>query len=447
MKKLKLNIIGLCLLLYTSCEKYLEEPSDRSFAVISKLNDLQALLDHNSMAIAPKAGEASADNYYLTDTDWESLSIEQDQQTYIWASENVFQAGESTNDWSNLYRAVFVANTVLEEIESMEKTDRNASQWNDIKGQALVLRAVSFLDAAQIWSVVYDPLTADREIGIPLRVKSDFNIPSYRADLKETYNQINHDLLSAIPLLPPEGIAKTRASKGAAYGLLARSYLWMGDYANAERYADSCLQINSELMDYNDMNQTVNNPFPSRNIEVVMERRASLGMLMAVGRAKIPQEILDLFDDSDDLRRTLFFREMADESIAFKGFYSSSALIMSGVAVDEMLLTRAECAIRQDEIEQGIDDLNRLLEKRWKTDRYIPIVVTDKQEALDKVLLERRKQLLFRGHRWMDIKRLNREGAGIDLKRRLKGKEYRLTANSSRFALPLPDDLLQYYPD
>ena len=56
---------------------------------------------------------------------------------------------------------------------------------------------------------------------------------------------------------------------------------------------------------------------------------------------------------------------------------------------------------------------------------------------------ERRKELIFRGLRWIDIKRLNLEGANIEQRRFLDGKEYILEPNSNRYALPLPDDIIR----
>ncbi|HEY0177744.1 MAG TPA: RagB/SusD family nutrient uptake outer membrane protein, partial [Pedobacter sp.] len=60
------------------------------------------------------------------------------------------------------------------------------------------------------------------------------------------------------------------------------------------------------------------------------------------------------------------------------------------------------------------------------------------------VLQERRKELIMRGIRWMDIKRLNKEGANITLTRKLNGNVYTLPANDLRFALPIPDDVIAF---
>jgi len=61
---------------------------------------------------------------------------------------------------------------------------------------------------------------------------------------------------------------------------------------------------------------------------------------------------------------------------------------------------------------EAMFELNALLSKRWTTGTFTNLEATDPAQALNIILLERRKELLFRGLRWIDIKRFNKEGAG-----------------------------------
>jgi len=79
---------------------------------------------------------------------------------------------------------------------------------------------------------------------------------------------------------------------------------------------------------------------------------------------------------------------------------------------------------------------------RWRKNRFQPFTAASTGEALALVLKERRKELLFRGLRWMDIKRLNKEGAGINITRVVNGMRYTLEPGDPRFALPLPADVI-----
>ena len=42
-----------------------------------------------------------------------------------------------------------------------------------------------------------------------------------------------------------------------------------------------------------------------------------------------------------------------------------------------------------------------------------------------------------------DVKRLNKEGAGISLTRTVNGKSYSLSPNSSGFVLPIPELVIE----
>lgn len=439
-----ITIVGLAISA-TSCEHYLEEPSSKSFAVIGSLDDLEALLDHSSMNLSPNAQEISADDYYLSDNSWTALQFEQEQNMYIWANSNIFRDGNSINDWSTIYRAVFTANTVLEHLDEIPVKLNDQERLKRIKGAALFFRAFSFLDAVQIWSVAYDRNTAEQDVGIPLRLRSDFNIAEPRSNVAETYEQVLKDLKAAVHFLPAMVTSKTRPSKAAAYGLLARTYLWMGKYAESKLYADSCLMLNDKLLNFNTLNSVANFPVPRHNVEVILERQGSTGLILGAQNARVLQTVYDSFQN-DDLRKKVFFVKGSDGKVTFKGYYFGYAALMTGVATDEILLTRAECLARAGMLDESLIDLNKLLKSRWSEQvNYKSVQVKSPDDLLRIILEERRKELLFRGQRWMDLKRLNREGANISLQRTVHGQVYKLQANSPRFAMPLPDDLLAYY--
>ena len=105
-------------------------------------------------------------------------------------------------------------------------------------------------------------------------------------------------------------------------------------------------------------------------------------------------------------------------------------------------MMRAECAARQGNISAAMNDLNNLLKKRWKTGTFSNLAATSAAEALSIILTERRKELIMRGLRWMDIKRFNKEGQNIFLKRIILGQAYIIEPNSLRYSLTIPDDVI-----
>jgi hypothetical protein len=107
-----------------------------------------------------------------------------------------------------------------------------------------------------------------------------------------------------------------------------------------------------------------------------------------------------------------------------------------------MYLIRAEANARAGKPEAALRDLNELLEKRWRTGTFIPYTTNTQNGLLELVLKERRKELLMRGLRWMDVKRLNREGTNIVMQRKIKGNVYTLPPNDKRYAMAIPEDVI-----
>jgi hypothetical protein len=425
-----------------SCKKYLTAKPDKALAVPSALQDLQALLDDfidvNSNDAA--ATVQSVDDFYVTDNDYNTISDNQARQLYTWGTEAVFAS--FPNDWSYEYDKVNIANTILDNLDAIERTAANATEWDNVKGQALLLRARSFQIIAWIWAKAYDPSTASTDLGIPLRLHADFNIPSVRATLRETYDRIISDYKQCIPLLPQTPVHVLRASKPAAYALLARTYLSMRDYDNCGLYTDSCLNLFSYLLDYNSLNASASYPVKRYNNEVIMDERISVPNLFVGTKAKIDTLLYQSYTASD-LRKTIFFKNN-NGFYTFKGSYEGVSAMFSGIATDEVILMKAECLARKDNTNGAMDALNSLLVTRWKSGYFVPLTAVDANNALAIILQERRKELIRRGLRWMDIKRLNKEGAGITMKRTVEGKMYSIVPNSPRYAFPIPDDIIRF---
>ncbi|MFP9100714.1 RagB/SusD family nutrient uptake outer membrane protein [Flavobacterium sp. RHBU_24] len=177
-------------------------------------------------------------------------------------------------DWSNPYRVVFYANVVLDGTAKLESTPER-EKFNNVAGSALFFRSHAFYQLAQAFAVPYNTITASRDLGIPIRITSDVNMPTVRSTIEETYSKILTDLSEAARLLPIMPKVKTRPSKVAAYGLLARVYLSMEDYPLALAYADSCLNLKSDLMDYNTLSAQYY-PIPMFNDEVIFSSICSL---------------------------------------------------------------------------------------------------------------------------------------------------------------------------
>lgn len=443
MKKQRCILCVITFFLFQGCTNFLDKNPQMSLVIPSTLDDLQSILDdYDNLAMDPTVGEISADDYFLIDNDWRSLSSEGHRRTYTWEKDYLF--GTSTaSDWLNVYRNVYAANTVLEKITNIPRNERNNQEWDNVKGQAFFLRARSFLSIAAIWVLSYDGINSNETLGIPLRLESDFNIPSYRSTLEQTYKTILGDLEQAILLLPERGIHVSRASKAAAFALRARTALFMREYETCYFSANECLKIKNDLMDYNSLDPQPTYPVSQFNKEVIYVSYIATPQPINPSRAKVDSLLYKQYD-SRDLRRTIFFRDNKNGTFSFKGSYQGNITLFSGLATDEVYLMRAECNLRLGRINDALKDINVLLKSRWNNHyEFKPVEITDPTELLNLILLERRKSLLMRGIRWPDVKRLNKEGRNISMARTIQGIHAVLEANDLRFALPIPEQIIE----
>ncbi|MBS1533382.1 MAG: RagB/SusD family nutrient uptake outer membrane protein [Bacteroidetes bacterium] len=429
----------VCAFSFQGCKKYLDAKPNQNLATASTVSDLQGFLDQTyDMNInCAETGEISADSYYLDTTIYNSLPLQDSRDLYLWKPANL------SGDWQDEYQMVYFANLVLDNLPNIQQNSSNFNAWNSCKGSALLFRGKAFFEIVQIWSKAYDPATSSQDLGIPLRLTSDFNVPTKRATVEQTYAQIIADLKKSINLLPVNPLNKFRPSKPAAYGLLARTYLSMRKYDLAKLYADSCLQLNSTLLDFNKVDTTQSWSFAKiqyTNPEDLFHS-SCLPAYLDLYYGKIDKGLYSLYDNND-LRRSIYFLSDGAGGHSFKGSYDVYSNY-NGVATDEVYLIRAECEARTGIMSAAQNDINTLLENRYVTGTYVPVTTTDQQALLNFILTERRKELIFRMLRWGDIKRLNLEGANISVTHGLGTQTYTLPANDPRFAVKIPAQVIQ----
>lgn len=428
------------LLALSSCKKFLDAKSNQSQAIPETIPDLQALLDHYQQInyVDGNAAEVSTDDVYLNDADF-AARTENERNMYTWQRSNIFL--QDSNEWFYNYRVINRTNVVLESIRKIDRNAGNAFEWDNVSGQAYYLRAKNHLRGLYIWGNAYNEQSAG-DPGIPLKLTSDFNEPSTRATVVAGYAQVISDLKRAAAMLPMKAVHVMRPSRPAALGLLARTYWSMRKYDLALLYADSCLMLKSDLLDYNVLNAAAAYPIGQFNAEVLQDSYLGSSPVLTNSRAKINPLLYAMYE-ANDLRKTVFFNDNKNGTFGFKGSYEGNANLFSGVAVNEVLLIRSESLARAGKLSEALADLNRLLRNRYKKNTFTERTGTGQKEVLDQVLAERRKELLLRGLRWVDVKRLNREDAGISFSRSIKGTVYNLVAKSSGFALPIPERVIE----
>lgn len=460
---MKNSIIYLCITFVlvstlVSCKKYLDVKAQSNYVYISSANDLQLLLDsYTAMNSSyPVEQQISSDDYYVTDATLLSLaSLPVDIGLYNWDKDAIRPFNAGITDWQAAYQKILTANLVLENVGRFRKEPNPSAQLNNIEGSALFYRAYNFWSVAQLYANGYNSAKAAQDPGIPLRVTSNINEVISRGTVQETYNQIVNDLKKALPLLPDTASVVSRPAKLAAYAMLSRVFLSMSDYPSALENATLALAINNRLMDYNQLSITSATPFTLFNKEdifhVIVKSASILTPGTATGNyAKINTVLFNSYANQD-LRKQIFFKANSGidaGTYRFTGNYdqTTSTNFFSGLAVDELFLTRAECYARAGDVNSALADLNTLLKNRYVStiaSPYVPVTATNASEALTRILLERRKELVMRGLRWTDLRRLNLDaGTAVTLTRITNGVTYSLPPNDLRYTLLIPSGVI-----
>lgn len=441
----------LFIVLIYSCKKgFLDAKPSSSLVTPSTLADYQALLENVDVLNRATPGllqMASDDYVFVSDAAWDETSLNAERNSYIWAKD-LYEGQKDIKDWNVGYSSIFICNNVLEGLSKITVTTINQKQWNNIKGWALFMRAYALYDLVRSFSPAYDSQTASTDLGLPIRLKAEIDEIEPRSSVEQTYNQIFSDLAGASNLLIPDIAVnnRERPSKVAAMALYARIYLSMRKYDKAEQYADSTLNLYNTLIDYNTVDISQRVPFSMNNTETILNTtiiNSYYGILQVDNNeaVTITPSLYDSYD-TNDLRKSIYFSvNPQTQNLHMKFGYAGVYLDpFTGLATDEVYLIKAECLARRNQMDDALTVINTLLKNRYKTGSFTPMIASDITDLLNKILLERRKELIWRSLRWSDLKRLNKEGANITLKRTIKGITYTLQPNDPKYVFPIPDD-------
>lgn len=475
---------------FASCDKFLEErPSKTSALEVKTADQLEALLNaHGSFY-------NETNRYAIYSTDDYGLKAEMYKaartpfnltgiQCTLWDTQYL---PDDTRDgfWTNEYKKIFTANMVLGLVESVSGT---AEQKASLTADAHFIRAYSYFQLANTYALPYTDATKN-EPGVPIKLSTSFDEPMARAPLEKVYQQIESDLSEAlkttVPLVQNGRARHWRASTTGVKGFAARYYLTRGNYAEALKYAQAALNEYGTLVDYNTemrygrTQSLVVNPGTPEVKTVVLQypythdnqidQTDMLGwkeflyfrMLSHDSWWYLPSEaLLSLYDKDHDLRYRYhmvegysYDRSMINPGYDYPGYvFFFKDRMPSGPTVAEMLLIKAEALARTGKPADAMAALNQLRAKRMEPGSWVNLSATSNDDAIAKVLQERRREMPF-VHRWMDIRRFNSNdypNDDVSLSRSFfpynsaavqmneAEKTYTLPKGSRRFATPIP---------
>ncbi|RZS69145.1 SusD-like starch-binding protein associating with outer membrane [Pseudobacter ginsenosidimutans] len=438
----------------TACSKnFLDKKSDQSQRVPAHVSEYAALLDNKNMNVnGLNLNACGSDEYFITEAQYNSfptgITTLYERMAYDWEGDMSLAGEQAGVDWKDNYNRIMQCNLVLEGLDNLNNVD-DQQEFDRAKGTALFIRSLNFFHLAEQYCLTPTVSEMEQALGIPLKLEVNFDRQVSRATLKKTYAQIIDDLTAAILLLPVSSNHTTRPGKAAAHALLAKVYLILNEFDKVEMHAAEAIKINPYLLDLNKTENVNTQPFPSlyENREILFH--GQLIELTMPGMMDLDPELAALYKD-DDLRPDHYFKNDGNNRVSLFGTYAgfndfSRPILFSGLAVDEVYLLHAEACARQSKLTTALESLNFLRKHRIDRSKYIALSSTNKDEVLVWVLEERRRELVLRGNRWGDIKRLNREPRYAKTLVRNNGAVQRtLPPGDLRFAWPLHEYAIIY---
>jgi len=330
--------------------------------------------------------------------------------------------GTVASAFRGAYRTIFEANLFLKYFTpNADKV--SAEKANQYIGEAKFIRSLVYMSLVNLWAQPYS-FTADASHpGVPLVLEAaddpfatSNQIP--RSSVAEVYKQLETDLLDAASKLPTrqgnEFNYVARATKGAAQALLARLYLYKGDWAKAAEYAD--LVISSGAYELNASPVTAfRSPYTTAESIFSVAHNGgdnpntnnALGQHYGAtrrGDITVSEEYIALLEE-DDLRLTdlIEFTSSAYYTTKYAGGTTDWVPVLRYA---EILLIKAEALARQA---SGVDAtaislLNEIRERSNAT----ALNPATKEELIDAILTERRIELAFEGQGIIDFLRTGR---------------------------------------
>lgn len=469
MKKILFLISLLSACFFQSCDRYLDI-KPKGYTIPEYYDDYVLLMNGlplfrtNVLTV-----NYLTDNTFLGDQDGlEDIALqsksENIQNLYQYTPGAIYLSGQNDEFYESSYNDIFTYNVVINNI--MEVTDANEAQKLQLRGEALLGRAIEYLNLVNSYARHYDPKTASADLGVPLVLSEDINSSYIRNTVQEVYDRIEKDVLEAIPGLSVKTSTVFQANQITGKAFLARFYLYKGDYAQALANAGEVLKVHHTLLDLKKFVSTdggsghiqdaEGNFFPDNgtNPEDIFYRpdEFQLSGELCASQDLIDCYLRDLPVGSVDQRLSLFFFKdyaFTWKPMDFPGKYLWAPYYEQNVAfsIPEMILIAAECEARIGSKENATDHVNQLRDYRIINNK--PLSFNDKEEALRFVLDERRREMPFTGiTRLVDSKRLNLdERFQKTVTHTADGQTWTLPANDNRYILPIPPLVLEQNPE
>ena len=311
-----------------------------------------------------------------------------------------------SNLWAQAYAYIYQANAVLEGLIDSTLVTRSLRQ--QLRGEAKFIRSFCYLYLVNLFG----------DVPLVLTTNYSTNAELVRTSKAEVYQQIISDLNDARNIMMSDYIfsneEKVRPTRWAAEALLARVYLYLEEWQNAEAISTDIIN-NGPFTLVNELD----NVFLKNSDEAIWQlspvrpsintEEGNLFILTGLpNTAALSGELVNSFELGDQ-RKVHWIGMYSAGSQSFYYPYKYKVKLSPTISeyymvlrLGEQFLIRAESRIHQGNISGCQNDLN-LIRNRAGLPNTIE---TEETGLLNAVYHERQVELFVEwGHRWFDLKR------------------------------------------
>lgn len=405
-------LITLLVVVLGSCKKSFLEILPKGKVIATKTADYDLLLNQLDLINIPSNSQVlMGDEISFIEPGWTGANYKE-KQLFKWEGD-LYNSDEDATETLLPTRNLYIYNKIINEV--MESTDGSEITKKSIQAEAYAGRAWCNFLLIQYFGKPYNVATAATDPGFPLITNADINAKDFtRASVQQIYDQIISDLNMAIPNITSDGVPfRSRMSKCAAEGLLAKVYVFMGRPAEALPLLNESINnlskslVTTTVVNYNTSFQ--GSPTIVNDLENVYAKNMVYSYASASNRLIwLTEDAARLYKPTDTrLLRQFLPTTYANGLILYKRTITGTYNI--GLKVPELYLLRAEAKARLDDLTGAVADLLYLRQNRLPgDDAAVPAEVSAAKISLLQFIMEERiREFAVTGYRWFDMRRLS----------------------------------------
>ena len=434
------NILYSLLSVLLGCHILITMTSCDSFLDITPTGMVIATTGAEYRAMLTKEYDAFPSDRYKTSIRTDEVTYTPDKvkanselENYLdlwrWKDEDPSSTTLTFENWTQYYHAIYVSNYIIEHQNDI--VEISAEDKAQLVGEAYMMRGYCHFLLVNLYAEAYTHCTPSKTRGVPIMLEANVNAVPRSSSVEAVYQQVLADVITAEDMMNKtsweEGY-NYRFNKTSATALLARTYLYMGNWQAALTAAKKVIASHGDLVDL--VNGTIlpDNYKSVENIVALEKLNADLKS----GIEAYPNTDFIARYKSGDGRRLKYFRRPTSTTWALQktdGYCSFRSA--------EAYLTAAEAACQMGNTTGAIDDyMKPLLQKRLSAALYATTIsnieAMTQAQLLQEIYDERARELAFEGHRWYDLRRTTQEA----LTRTYGGQTYTLTPEKYTIRFP-----------